>query len=473
MLSSAAALFDLLGTTEPPADTARLFRTVHVLGGGIAGLMAARVLADHADRVVILEPDGQAADSGTEPRPGVPQGYQVHNLLPGGRAQLERFFPGIVQQILAAGAIHCTPDRAVVYLDNVEQIRTPNTELILNSRPFLESIIRRRTLALPGVEVVRGRVSGLGFADGAVRVVRYVTGTNTKVAQPTDFVVDATGRGSRLPEWLAEAGWPRPETKRVGVDVQYFTTRFKRPSDWAGPYAAMVRQSPGSQLPEAVFIAIEGDQWALMLTYYQSNGERVDPDDIVSRLAVLPAIFTDVAAGELTGPVVPYRHPDSRWRQFHDLSRLPARLAVVGDSVASFNPVFGQGMSCAALHASCLSEYLRSGPDPDAPARYFFQLQKVITEAAWQTSTATDLARLGATKPPTTEQEHRRAWAMRQVMAAARQDVEIATAVRAVSFMTAHPDSLTVPALVRRAAQINQVPEEEFRREYAAAAAAW
>jgi 2-polyprenyl-6-methoxyphenol hydroxylase-like FAD-dependent oxidoreductase len=168
----------------------------------------------------------------------------------------------------------------------------------------------------------------------------------------------------------------------------------------------------------------------------------------------------------MVGEIIPYRHPDSRWRHFEALDRFPARLAVVGDAMASFNPVYGQGMSSAAAHASCLSEYLRAGPDLDAPARHFLELAAVVAGAAWQTSTAGDAVRLGVAKQLTTEPELRRAWAMRQVQTAARQDVRVSTALRAVGFMTAHPESLTEPSLVLRAARINGVPEDQIPCEY-------
>src|ERR1700754_613364 len=104
MPNSPAEVFDRLSTLDPPAGARRLFGTACVLGAGLAGLLAARVLADHADRVVIIEPDGPDAGADGAARPGVPQGYQVHVLLPGGRAQLERFYPGIVAEAIAAGA---------------------------------------------------------------------------------------------------------------------------------------------------------------------------------------------------------------------------------------------------------------------------------------------------------------------------------------------------------------------------------
>lgn len=459
MPNSPADVFGRLSTPVAPAGTQRLFGTACVLGGGLAGLVAARVLTDHADRVVIIEPDSPDAGSNGEPRPGVPQGYQVHVLLPGGRAQLERFYPGIVEQAVEEGAALHPPHLVASYLDEVEQITTPNARFVASSRPFLESLVRRRTLALPGVEYVTGRVTGLNYTDGAVDAVRY-TNSGGEVVAAADFVVDATGRSSRLSDWLERDGWPRPELERLQVDVRYLSARFKRSDDWTGPHNGICRYSPFFEsrgLAGAAVSAIENQQWTVMLAYFGSPA-----DDFLARCRELPPIFREAVSGELLGEVVPYRHPDSRWRHFEALDRFPARLAVVGDAVASFNPVYGQGMSSAALHASCLSEYLRSGLD----VRHFFELQKVIVEAAWRTSTAGDAARLGIAKPPATEQERRVAWAMRQIRAAAGRDVEVGTAFRAVGFMTAHPNSLAAPELVLRAARINGVSEEEIGHEY-------
>jgi 2-polyprenyl-6-methoxyphenol hydroxylase-like FAD-dependent oxidoreductase len=463
MPTSPADVFDRLSTLVAPAGTQRLFGTACVLGGGLAGLVAARVLADHAERVVIIEPDSPDAGSNGEVRPGVPQGYQVHVLLPGGRAQLERFFPGIVEQAVDEGAVLHPPHLVASYLDEVEQITTPNARFVASSRPFLESLLRRRTLALRGVEYVTGRVTGLDYARGAVEAVRYTTGHGAAVER-ADFVVDATGRGSRLSDWLEQGGWPRPELERLRVDVRYLSARFTRADDWTGPQNGICRYSPffaSKGLAGAAVSAIENQRWTVMLAYFGSPA-----DDFLDRCRALPPIFREAVSGELVGEVVPYRHPDSRWRHVEALDRFPARLAVVGDAVASFNPVYGQGMSSAALHASCLSEYLRSGPDLDAPARHFLDLQKVFVEAAWQTSTAGDAARLGVARQPATEPERRRAWALQQVRAAAGRDVLVGTAFRAVGYMTSHPGSLFAPELVLQAARINGVPEEQIRREY-------
>lgn len=463
MPNSPAEVFDRLSTVVAPADKRRLFGTACVLGAGVAGLVAARVLADHADRVVIIEPDGLDAGSNGAARPGVPQGYQVHVLLPGGRAQLERFFPGVVEQAVEEGAALHPPHLVASYLDEVEQITTPNAQFVASSRPFLESLIRRRTLALPNVELATGRVTGLNYTRDAVDAVRYTTSSGAAV-EAADFVVDATGRSSRLSDWLEQGGRPRPELERLQVDVRYLSARFTRSRDWTGSQNSICRYSPffdSKGLAGAAVSGIENQRWTVMLAYFGNPA-----GDFLARCRELPPIYQEAVSGELLGEVVPYRHPDSRWRHFEALDRFPARLAAVGDAVASFNPVYGQGMSSAALHASCLSEYLRAGPDLDAPARHFLGLQKVIVEAAWRTSTAGAAARLGIAKPPATDAERRQAWAMQQVRAAAGRDVRVGTAFRAVGFMTAHPASLFTPELVQRAARLNDVPEEAIRREY-------
>ncbi|GAA1315660.1 FAD-dependent oxidoreductase [Pseudonocardia xinjiangensis] len=455
MPESPAATFERLSGLLQPLDTEVLFDRAHVLGGSIAGLLAARVLADHARSVVIVERDG--TDTAADTRPGVPQGYQVHTLLPGGREQIERWFPGLTQEAIDRGAELSDPERSVGYLDGVQQMSTPNTRLVTSSRPFLESLIRRRTLALPNVEIVTGRATGLAYEGDAVSAVRYLTDDGER-EENTDFVVDATGRASRLTEWLEQGGWPRPELERLAVDVRYLSARFKRSPDRTGPLSGIARYSPGfpsKGAAGAAVNAIEDSQWTIMLAWHGDAGRGTTKDGFLAECADLPPIFQEAAAGQMVGDVVPYRHPDSRRRHFADLDRFPARLVAVGDAVASFNPVFGQGMSSAALHASCLSEYLRSDVDRTAAAREFFALQKVVVDAAWDVSTAGDAARLGI-RPPQTAKARVQRWVLGQVFAAADRDVEVATAVRAVGFMTAHPRSLAAPHVVARAVLANR-----------------
>jgi 2-polyprenyl-6-methoxyphenol hydroxylase-like FAD-dependent oxidoreductase len=161
-----------------------------------------------------------------------------------------------------------------------------------------------------------------------------------------------------------------------------------------------------------------------------------------------------VASKKALGDVRTYRQADSRRRDFHALTRLPARLVATGDSVASFNPIYGQGMSSAALHASCLSEYLRTAPDLNQPAREFFVLQKVIVDAAWDISTTADLA-LPHVDGPYPRGYRMLRWLNGQIMAASAVDPEIARRVDEVTFMLKHPASLATPGTLLRSILTN------------------
>ncbi|MFH9089909.1 FAD-dependent oxidoreductase [Streptomyces sp. NPDC017673] len=472
MSASPIAVFQRLGASRAPADTPALFGTVHVLGAGIGGLFAARVLSDHAERVVVIDPDAGAGDDGRAPRPGVPQGSQVHTLLPGGLRQLERWYPGAARQAEARGAVLPGPDRSASYVDGVQQIPTPNVDPLLCTRPFLEGLVRERTLGLPNVEPVAGRVTGLVHDGRRVTAVRYTTGAG-EVVRAGDFFVDATGRGSRMADWLAAGEWPRPRTERLHVDVRYVTAHFARSPGWTGPLSGITRHSPrfaSGRFAGAAVNAVEDRRWAVMLASYGDDPQVSDAEGFRARCAALQPVYQEAVKGRLTGRPVPFRHPDNRRRHFEALDRFPARLVATGDAVASFNPVYGQGMSSAMLHASCLSEYLCGEPDLDMPARHFFALQHVVVDAAWQTSATADAVRLGLAEGPGAGPRSRTDWAMRHIMAAAVHDSRVAEAFRDVSFMLAHPATLLAPGLVRRAARANGVPDEEFDRAYGPAA---
>jgi 2-polyprenyl-6-methoxyphenol hydroxylase-like FAD-dependent oxidoreductase len=441
---------------------------VHVLGAGIGGLFAARVLSDHAERVVVIDPDAGQRGTNAAPRPGVPQGSQVHTLMPGGLRQLERWYPGVVRHAEARGAVLPGPDRSASYVDGIEQVSTPNVNPLSSSRPLLEGLVRERTLRLPNVETAAGRATGLVYDAERVAAVRYSTAAGERV-RATDFVVDATGRGSRIADWLVAGEWPRPRLERLDVDVRYVTAHFRRSPDWTGPLSGITRFSPraaSARFAGAAVNAVEEQRWAVMLASYGDDLRALDIEGFRARCDELQPVYQEAAKGRLVGGLVPFRHPDSRWRHFEDLDRFPARLAVTGEAVASFNPVYGQGMTSAMLHASCLSEYLRGEPDLRTPVRHFFELQHVVVAAAWQMSTTADAGRLGPGGQQTTPAQRRTAWATRQITAAAVHDSEVATAFRDVSFMLAHPATLFAPDLVRAAARANGVPNGQYDREY-------
>jgi 2-polyprenyl-6-methoxyphenol hydroxylase-like FAD-dependent oxidoreductase len=455
MPESPAAVFERLNAVDKPRDTRILFDAVHVLGGSIAGLLAARVLADHSRTVTIIERDTEAAGAEQLLRSGVPQGFQLHSLLPAGLAQIERWYPTFVQDALDLGTVFAGPDGFEFYEDDVVQPRVPRSRLLLGTRPFNEALLRRHTLALPNVQVVTGQATGLVYEGDAVRGVRYTSGGGERTVR-SDFVVEATGRSSRLSEWLERDDWSRPGLERMKVDISYVSARFERGPGSTDVFTTMARYGP--HRPEgpavAVYAAVEDDLWSVMIGGYGEAGRRLSQGDFTDHCAGLPGHFQEVLNGSMVGEPKSYRHPDSRRRIFIDLERFPARLVAIGDAAASFNPIYGQGMTSAALQASALSEYLRTAPDLSAPAREFFRLQKVVVDAAWETSSVPDAARLGLPASQTIGARIQQ-WLLHQVIEAATRDVDIAQLFRDVAFMVVHPAAIASPRVVARTLLIN------------------
>lgn len=209
---------------------------------------------------------------------------------------------------------------------------------------------------------------------------------------------------------------------------------------------------PSGGVSVAAATAVEAQQWLVMLMGYGDNRPGRTTDEIRARCSSLTTVLRDVTRGDVTRGVVTYRQADSRRRHFTEAGRLPARLVSMGDAVASFNPVYGQGMSSAALHASCLASYLGGGPDLDAAATDFFRLQQVVVDAAWAVSAGGDAARIDAengTEVP--EEVRRQRRLMEHIVGAALIDADVSRAFNNVSYMLRHPSTLFDPELLEKA----------------------
>jgi 2-polyprenyl-6-methoxyphenol hydroxylase-like FAD-dependent oxidoreductase len=459
MTESAVSVFNRLVAAKPPEQAQVRFWTVCVLGGSIAGLLAARVLADHAREVVVIERDVVGVDG--QSRPGVPQDLQVHVLLPGGRRWIERWLPGFTKEVLAHGATLSGPGQFRQYVDGQAQVEAGDYEVLAASRPLIESRIRAEVLARPNVRAVHAQVTGLEYRDGSVSAVRYTSG-DASTTLPAGLVVDAMGRASRLSDWLVADGYDRPPLERLVIQTNYSTALFKRaPGEEQPLNVALARFSPPypvDGLLVSAANAIENDQWIVGLMGFEENKPGGTLDEIIATCAKLPPTFSAAVAGEpITREPFHYHQGDSRRRDFTGVTRFPAGLVSVGDAVASFNPVYGQGMSSAALHASCLSEYLLGDPEPGAPATTFFELQRVIVDAAWGISAGADAEQLdivtGAAVPA---EVARRRQVMGQVRRASLTDEIVSMRFSDVAFMLAHPDTLGDPALIDRAVAVNE-----------------
>jgi hypothetical protein len=274
-------------------------------------------------------------------------------------------------------------------------------------------------------------------------------------------VVDAMGRASKLSDWLAADGYDRPELERLPTGINYSTALFERNSgpqdlELTSAAARFGLPYPADGVAGAAVSAIEGGRWMALLVGYDETRPGRTPDAFRAACAKLPHPFPEIAGNALMEEIATYHQADSRRRHFSGARRFPARLVSVGDAVASFNPIYGQGMSSAALHAACLSEFLGSGPDLSAPAKGFFELQDIFVDAAWGISAGSDSARLDAASGADVPEEVRRQrQAIHDIIQATLVDVEVCRAFQNVTFMLRHPATLADPALVERAAAAN------------------
>ncbi|MFC4951248.1 FAD-dependent monooxygenase [Pseudonocardia sp. GCM10023141] len=461
-----ARRFAEIAAGTPPRDPAVIMRRAVVLGGGMAGLAAARVLSDHADEVLIIERDGTDVTAG--PRPGVPQGSQVHALLPAGQVQLDRWFPGFTAAAVAAGAE--PPDPAGIKLIINGVLRTApmpasQSPALITTRPFLEAMVRSRTTALPGVTFLVGRAEGIRVDGDRVTGARYITTDGEPVTVDADLVVDAMGRSSRMSNWLEADGWPSPPLRRMPIKLNYATALFERDPRISDVSVSVVQQEATADgLPRIGGInAVEGNRWIMLIAGYGDDKPSRDAADYAQRCRRdFPSFFGDIAErARMIGDVVTFHQAESRRRDFHLLDRLPAGFIAAGDAVASFNPIYGQGMTSGILHASCLSMWLRSGDGDPAgplqrPAMPYFEQVKVVVDAAWQVSTFADLA-LPHVEGPYPPAYPLIRWISGEVATASMTDATINAALTRVTTMQAPPSSLMRAGTVLRALRLGAV----------------
>jgi flavin-dependent dehydrogenase len=397
--------------TEPSPGGGREHAVV--LGAGIAGILAARVLADAFRTVTVVDRDDLVE---MVPRRGVPQGQHLHGLMETGRRIMEELFPGLTDELTRRGA---SIGEALVntrwYFGGLRAHPTPTgLTPILASRPFVESVLRGRLAAVPNV-TLRPRTAAVGLVeatDGSHRIVGVrVTRGGARGDVPAaadggdlihgdlidgdlihaDLVVDATGRGSRAPDWLASLGSPRPAEDKVDIDLGYTTRLYRRkPGQLDGDLAVNMSVAPG--LRGATAIAIEDDRWQVTLAGTLGDHPPVDDEGFRAFAATLPAKDVQglIADSEPLNDALPYRFRGSRRRYWERLAAPPEGFLAVGDAVCSLNPVYAQGMTVAAQEAKALQRCLAS-TRPGLPRRYYREAGRLV-EAAWQTSTGTDLA---------------------------------------------------------------------------------
>ena len=421
-----------------------------VIGAGIGGLAVARVLSRRYARVTVLDRD--ALPTAGEPRRGVPQSAHGHILLISGLRELAGLFPGLEETLIDRGArrIDLGAGLSNYRFGRRRRPAPSGHHFISASRPLLEAAVREQLAADPSVTIRHG-AAVTALTGTAAAVTGVVLDTGETVA--ADLVVDCSGRGSRSDRWLGELGLPAPRQLELKVGVAYATRLYRRePGQLEGWQAAFVLPDPPREKRSGLVLPIEGDRWLVSLGGWHVGSVPIDPAGFESYAKSLPDPLVGqlVAAAEPLGDPVHIRFPSSRRRLFAELDRLPAGLFTVGDAVCSFNPIYGQGMTVAAMAAVALGECLdRHGAATAVAARDYYRAVAGLIAVPWRFAAGNDFA-----YPDTTGPRPRGVrltnWYARRLALASHASPELTDVYFRVQQLLAPPTELLRPAVVAK-----------------------
>ena len=424
-----------------------------VIGASMAGLLAARALADSYERVTVVDRDTLPA--GCAGRRAVPQGRHVHSLMPRGQDCIEALLPGFGAEIVAAGAPTYRAMEDLRFELGGRRLARASLGLngIVAGRPLIEGHVRRRVREHQNVSLLDGcdalGLVGDGDRVAGVRILRRADGSSAETLA-ADLVVCATGRGARVPAWLAALGFPPPAEERLPVDIAY-ASRYLRLVPGALDGDKLVLIGPRPDLPRALFLfAQEDDRFILTVAGYgPEHRPPADPAgfDAFAATAAPPDVREALRAAAPVAPVVTHVYPASVRRRYDRMARFPAGLLVCGDALCAFNPVYGQGMTVAAAEALALRDCLVDG-EHDL-ARRFFAAARAPVDHAWTLTTGADLALPAVAGPRPLRVRAVNAY-LRRLRAVAQRDPAVAGALVSVIGMREGPAHVLRPATARR-----------------------
>lgn len=375
-----------------------------VIGGSVAGLLAAHILTDHFDHVTIVERDRFPEEPLS--RKGVPQGHHIHQVLLRGKHILEQLFPGLAAELAAAGAVSIDWGADTRWLSSFGWgTRTASGPHVYScSRELLEWALRRRVLASARIRCVeQADVIALcaGQAGGGVDGVRVrargagsgVAGSDTEIR--ADLVVDAGGRSSRAPDWLSSLGYAPPPETTITSFLGYASRTYERPAVSEADWMILAIQSrPPHGTKSAVLFPIEGGRCMVTLAGYNRDFPPTDEAGFLEYTRRLPdpILYQFLSGARPLSPIAGYRRTENRLRHYERMRKIPSGFVALGDAVCAFNPVYGQGMTAAAEGAllldRCLAERAR-GDDGGFERRFQCQLAQ-FNRAPWSLATGVD-----------------------------------------------------------------------------------
>jgi 2-polyprenyl-6-methoxyphenol hydroxylase-like FAD-dependent oxidoreductase len=363
-----------------------------VIGGSIAGLLAARAMLNHFDQVTLLERD--CFHAGPSFRPGVPQSQHVHVLLMRGHQIFESFFPGLTTDLTNQGALllDWSADWRFLTLWDWMPNHVSNLKGLICSRLLLEWYLRKRLLQMPGFQVQDATtVTGLTTTDDVTRITGVVVVCDGESSPlPADWIVDASGRNSKLSDWLVKLGFQRPPETTVNSFLGYASRWYRRPTE-VPVEGIIVAAKPGVTRRGGVLYPVEGDRCVITLSGIEKDYPSADDAEFQAFAKSLrdPSIANAIQAWEPISPIQCYRRTENHWHHYEKLPTLPDGIVALGDAVCAFNPVYGQGMTAAALGASLLDRSMQHPQRRGLGLRFQKQLAQELL-SPWLMATSED-----------------------------------------------------------------------------------
>jgi 2-polyprenyl-6-methoxyphenol hydroxylase-like FAD-dependent oxidoreductase len=419
-----------------------------VIGASIAGLVTARVLSEHVDEVTILERDRLPQEPAT--RRGVPQGRHAHVLLAKGRQLLDGWFPGIGDDLIDRGAVPIDAARMVWHQAGAH--RTPadlGTISLCMTRPLLEDAVRGQLLQQRANVAI---ADGVSVERPLVEDERVVGVLVDGVERRADLVVDCSGRNTRLLAQLEDEGFPYPEVSAIGIEMAYGTRMVPRHDHHLDGDLVVSYGDPAGAHRLGTMLPVEGDQWMITCAAFHGDRPPTDPTEFEAITATLPSReIADVLADTVVpSPVLTHRMPTSQRRHVERLARMPAGFVVLGDAICSFNAVYGQGMSSAALQAEALGRSVqRHGVASPSLPRAFYRRSAKVVDVPWKLAATSDFAdpRTTGPKPMGTDLTNRY---LEKVLLACHTSPRVARQTVQVQNLMARPESLMTPTMIAR-----------------------
>lgn len=429
-----------------------------VVGGSIGGMLAARALADRFDRVTIVERD-RLPDAG-ENRPGVPHARHLHFFFKRGLMVVEELFPGVTADLLEAGShlLDQGKDFRILYRSGWSPRVEMGLEFCTFTRPLLEATIRRHLLKDGKIGILEGfDVAGLMLDEDrqrveGVRIRPRHRDPNAPVETrevAAELVVDTSGRGSRAPEWLEAAGFPKPEETVVDAFWGYATRIYEPVEDFKKDWKVLfVMNRPPYQPRAGIIQPIEGNRWLVTVAGVMHDYPPTDEEGFLkfARSLSSPELYRAIEHARPLSRIWGYRRTENRLRRY-DRARLPAGFAALGDSVCAFNPVYGVGMTLTGLEALELRELLRKG-DGRLDTRAFQKRVAKLVSGPWALTTGEDLRWPATQGGKITAKVKFMHWYIEQVIRLIPQNEDVFRRFQRVNHMLDAPTALFRPAVL-------------------------